>query len=93
MVLLHCKFILNKVGLLFSIVFDAAEDYQLLFQQSASVIMDNIIDLHHDIFSIMLVIASIVFYLIFIIIWKFRAGKRFVRRNFKFTHHTSLEIV
>jgi len=72
---------------------DAAEDYQLMFQCPATQIMDNIIDLHHDIFSIMLVIASIVFYLIVQIIWKFRAGNKLIKRNFNFTHHTTLEIV
>ena len=55
--------------------------------------MDNIVDLHHDIFSIMLFIASIVFFLIYRIIVKFRAGKLFRYRIFSFTHHTSLEIV
>lgn len=55
--------------------------------------MDNIIDLHHDIFSAMLIIAAIVFYLIVVIIWKFRAGNSTTKRDFNFTHHTNLEIV
>lgn len=86
-------FIKNIDNLLISPTLDAAEAYQFLFQCPATMIMDNIIDLHHDIFSIMLVIATVVFYLLIVIIYKFRAGNTLTKRNFNFTHHTNLEIV
>jgi len=61
---------LNKALNLFNItiMFDASEDFQLLLQHPATYVMDNIIDLHHDIFSIMIIVAAVVFYLIFQII-------------------------
>jgi heme/copper-type cytochrome/quinol oxidase subunit 2 len=75
-----------------SICFDAAESGQLLFQHPATKIMDNLIDLHHDIFSVMLIIATIVFYLIVVAVLKFRSDNIFTFRNFNFTHNTFLEV-
>ena len=86
-------FIKSIDNLLISPTLDAAEAYQFLFQCPATMIMDNIIDLHHDIFSFMLVMATIVFYLLIVIIYKFKTGNTLTKRNFNFTHHTNLEIV
>jgi cytochrome c oxidase subunit II len=83
-----------KMILLYSLlIFDAAVKKQLGFQTPATEVMDNIIDLHHDIFSIMLVIATVVFYIMIITIYKFHSKNFKTPRMFSFTHDTSLEIM
>lgn len=73
--------------------FDAAEHGQLMFQCPATKTMDNIVDLHNDIFSIMIIIAAVIFYMVLQIIWKFNSENIKTKRNFAFTHHTSLEVI
>ena len=54
--------------------FDASENKQLTFQSPATDVMNKLIDLHNDIFSVMVILATIVFYMICQNIFNFRAG-------------------
>jgi len=87
------KLFLKLIKKTLTIFFDAAKDSQFSFQTPATEIMDNIIDLHHDIFSIMIVIATIIFYIISVTIWKFRSNNYKTPRNFSYNHQTVLEII
>lgn len=81
-------------NIFFNIIsFGAAEDMQISFQTPATMVMSWLIDLHHDVFSILLFICTVVLYLILVIIYRYRAGNVKVRRNFYFTHNTGLEII
>jgi len=83
----------NMIKTFNAIAFDAAKSGQYLFQCPATNIMNNIVDLHHDIMALMLILAVIVFYLIGLIFVKFRAGAKETKRRFEFTHHTAIEMI
>jgi heme/copper-type cytochrome/quinol oxidase subunit 2 len=65
---------------------------QISFQRPATQTMDQLVDLHHDIFSLLLLLCVIVFYLLAQLVYKFRATNFQTRRNFFFKAHTTLEI-
>jgi cytochrome c oxidase subunit 2 len=74
------------------VAYDAARSGQINFQRPATQTMDQLIALHHDIFSLLLFICTIVFYLLVVIAYKFNATNMFTARNFFFEAHTTLEI-
>jgi len=83
-------YFLNNIN--YSVFFDAAISGQITFQRPATQIMEQLTDLHHDIFAILLFISVLVFYLLVIVAYKFKATNYQSPRNFYFTAHTKLEI-
>jgi heme/copper-type cytochrome/quinol oxidase subunit 2 len=85
--------------------FDYPRSWQVLFQKPANTMMEGIIDLHHDIFTFLLVIITFVSIMLLTIFWNF--GEHYVKQNQMstfvnfmryqtkegLTHHTTLEIV
>lgn len=72
-------------------VADAAEPWQLGFQEPATPTMQGLIDLHHDIFFIMIVILLFVMWILVRTVDLFH--NKNVRRSIKTTHGTVIEIV
>ncbi len=72
------------------IKFDAGINYQINFQDSASPIMEGIIDLHHDIFFFLIIIVSFVIWLLAKSINLFNNNKK---RYTQVIHHNALEII
>ena len=75
------------------ISFDNPKKWQYLFQDPATSIMENIIDLHHDIVFFLVVIFTFVSWMLFRIILFFRTENFFVKRSLYLTHNTFIEIV
>ena len=93
--------ILNRDLLWSNIIFffiDAPRHAQFSFQDPATVIMEGIIDFHHDLMVILIIISSLVSYMIYIIISSFCEEQDefgFYILNTKellISHHTFLEI-
>jgi cytochrome c oxidase subunit 2 len=69
---------------------DYAQPYQLGFQDSASPIMEGIVDLHHDIMFFMSIISIFILYLLIRTVMLFHESQN----NFlKVTHGKVIEIV
>lgn len=75
-------------------------DWQINFQKPATLVMDSIIDLHHDIITFLVVIASVVFYMFAYIFYFFRSdpiirngGRRLKFKRQNINHNAPLEIV
>jgi len=64
--------VINLLGSSFSYL-DSPEDWQVGFQDSASPIMQGIIELHHDLFFFLIIVLSFVFWLLFKIIFTFNS--------------------
>jgi heme/copper-type cytochrome/quinol oxidase subunit 2 len=75
-----------------SFLCDATFSGQIGFQRPATQTMEQLVDLHHDIFSLLLFLCILVFYLLAVSIYKFNATNLATPRNFFFTAHTTLEI-
>jgi heme/copper-type cytochrome/quinol oxidase subunit 2 len=73
--------------------FDAAQSGQMNFQRPATQTMSYLVDLHHDIFAILLFLCVLVFYWLIQAANKFRSTNKFTLRDFQFTAHTGLEVV
>jgi cytochrome c oxidase subunit 2 len=73
-------------------LYDASISGQLNFQRPATQTMEHLVDLHHDIFSILLFLCTVVFYLLAVLIYKFNASDLKTKRNFFFKSHSILEI-
>jgi cytochrome c oxidase subunit 2 len=73
--------------------FDTPERWQLLFQDTATKIMDNIIDLHHDIMFFLVVISTFVFYMLIRIVLAFRVENTETVRTLTLQHHTWMEVI
>lgn len=69
---------------------DAATPWQMGFQDPASPIMSGIIDLHHDIMSIMIFILFFVVYMLGSAVLSFRASKN--PSPYLFTHGAVIEV-
>jgi heme/copper-type cytochrome/quinol oxidase subunit 2 len=76
-----------------NLFFDAPLAGQITFQRPATQTMDQLTDLHHDVFSLLFFLCIVVFYLLAQIIYKFRATNFQTPRNFFFKAHTVLEIL
>ena len=73
-------------------LYDSPRQGQLIFQRPATQTMEQLTDLHHDIFSLLLFLCIVVFYLLVQLVYKFRATNFQTPRNFFFKAHTVLEI-
>jgi len=62
------------------------------FQRPATLIMEKIVDLHHDIFSVLLFLTILVVYLLTVNIFKYSATRIKTKRNFFFRSCAVLEI-
>jgi len=75
--------------------YDIATYWQCLFQDPATPIMENIIDLHHDILFFLVIIITLTSWIIARILFFFKNSERNIQnKRFLFlTHHSILEIV
>ena len=62
--------------------------WQLLFQEAATKIMDNIIGLHHDIMFFLVLISTFAFYMLIRIVLAFRIENTETVRTLTLQHHT-----
>lgn len=69
----------------------APRPWQINFQEPATLIIDSIIDLHHDVITFLVFISTFVIYMLGRIIYQFDARKRNVHSNIN--HNAPLEIV
>jgi cytochrome c oxidase subunit 1 len=78
-----------------SLLLDSPRPYQLGFQDPATPIMEGIIDFHHDIMCILIMISVIVLWFLvrIIILFPNRSLQYVYRPAFFRTHHTALEII
>jgi heme/copper-type cytochrome/quinol oxidase subunit 2 len=67
------------------------KNYQINFQEPATLIMDGIIDLHHDIMAFLVLISIFVIYMLVRIIYFFGAGIDDYRSNYN--HNSPLEVI
>lgn len=70
---------------------DASENWQLSFQDSATPIMEGIINLHHDLMFFILVIFIFVAWMLFRTLWHFRYTKN--PSSSSLTHGTLIEMI
>ena len=73
--------------------FDSPERWQFLFQDAATKIMDNIIDLHHDIMFFLIAISTFVLYMLIQIVLSFRVENTTTARTLTLQHHTWMEVI
>jgi cytochrome c oxidase subunit II len=80
--------------------FDVAVDRQINFQNPATLVMDGVIDLHHDIMAFLILIVVVVAYILFSAVFNFREvanGHREFEQFGEITrhvnHHSLLEVV
>lgn len=70
---------------------DAAEPWQLGFQDAASPMMQGIIDLHHDIFFFLILILVFVLWILVRALWHFHSQKNPIPQ--RIVHGTTIEIL
>lgn len=75
-------------------LFDAARPWQMTFQDPATLAMNNLIDLHHDImFFLILISIFVAYFLVYILkVYTFHNSSLFVLPS-GITHNTVLEII
>lgn len=73
--------------------FDSPERWQFLFQDAATQIMDNIIDLHHDIMFFLIAISVFVSYMLISIVVTYRVENSNTVRTLTRQHHTWMEVI
>nr|YP_008816160.1 cytochrome c oxidase subunit 2 [Roya obtusa]YP_009755748.1 cytochrome c oxidase subunit 2 [Roya anglica]AGZ90369.1 cytochrome c oxidase subunit 2 [Roya obtusa]QIQ22987.1 cytochrome c oxidase subunit 2 [Roya anglica] len=77
---------------LFQVVYcDAAEPWQLGFQDAATPMMQGIIDLHHDIMFFITIIITFVLWMLVRVLWHFHYKKNPIPQ--RFVHGTTIEII
>nr|AND50124.1 cytochrome oxidase subunit 2 [Sphagnum tumidulum] len=77
---------------LFSIAYcDAAEPWQLGFQDAATPMMQGIIDLHHDIFFFLIIILIFVLWMLVRALWHFHYKRNPIPE--RIVHGTTIEII
>lgn len=75
------------------IVFDFPIDWQCLFQDPATSIMENIIDLHHDIMFFLIIITILTSWMLGRVVYFYSAKNTITLRNLYNTHNTLIEVV
>ena len=75
------------------ITFDFPIDWQCLFQDPATNIMENIIDLHHDIMFFLIIITILTSWMLTRVVYFYRTSNLTTVRNLYTTHNTLIEIV
>jgi cytochrome c oxidase subunit 2 len=73
--------------------FDFPRHWQYLFQDPATSIMENIIDLHHDIVFFQIMIITFVLWMLIRIFIFFNSTNRKIIRSLDLTHNTLIEII
>lgn len=73
--------------------FDSPERWQLLFQDAATKIMDNITDLHHDVMFFLVVISIFVLYMLLRIVFAYRVQETATLRTLTLQHNTEMEVI
>jgi heme/copper-type cytochrome/quinol oxidase subunit 2 len=80
--------------------FDVAVDRQINFQNPATLVMDGVIDLHHDIMAFLILIVAVVAYILFSALFNFREAVNGHREFEGFgaitrhvNHHSLLEVI
>jgi len=63
------------------------------FQDPATVIMENIIDLHHDIFYYLVLTTVFIVYILMRILISFNFYNKTVKRDLNLTHHSLIEFI
>ena len=85
--------------LFFFFLKDAPVAMQFSFQDPSTAVMEGIIDFHHDLMIVVVIISSLVSWLLFIIVWKFKESSyssdkiRLNTQTLMLSHHTVLEVV
>lgn len=81
--------------ILFNIIisFDFSKNWQCLFQDPATSIMENIIDLHHDVAFFMVMVITFVLWMLANIYYHFNSANKKAIRSLDFTHNTIIEVV
>lgn len=69
------------------------KNWQMNFQKPATLVMDSIIDLHHDIATFLVIIATFVFYMFAYIVYFFRHSEEAETSLQHINHNAPLEIV
>lgn len=77
----------------FLIFFDFSKNWQSLFQDPATTIMENIIDLHHDIVFFQIIIITLVLWILLRICFFFNIENTKTKRSFFLTHNTLIEVI
>jgi cytochrome c oxidase subunit 2 len=84
--------LLNITSLFFVtpiLIMDYAEPFQMLFQDPATPVMQGVINLHHDIMFILIVITVLVTWLLFRSVYLFKNNQF----PMNFSHGESIEIL
>ena len=76
-----------------NITFDFPLKWQFFFQDPATSIMENIIDLHHDIMFFLILITLLTSWMLYRIIFLFKTTNKTTVRNLYLTHNTFIEVV
>jgi ubiquinol-cytochrome c reductase cytochrome b/c1 subunit len=84
---------LTNQSLLGAFSFDAPQPWQILFQDAATKIMDNITDLHHDIMFFLVLISTFVIYMMVRIVTAYRISNTETVRTITVQHHTWMEVI
>jgi heme/copper-type cytochrome/quinol oxidase subunit 2 len=74
-----------------TVILESPKEWQLGFQDGATSIMEGIVDLHSDVFFVMLTIGFLVIFMVAVSIFKFNSNKRSNFNDVK--HHTLLEVI
>jgi cytochrome c oxidase subunit 2 len=82
-----------KFTLFKNLILDSAASWQFFFQDPATSIMENIIDLHHDIVFFLIVIIVFTSWMMFRIIYLFNNTNTETERSLFLTHNTFIEII
>jgi len=77
----------------FLISFDFPRKWQCLFQDPATSIMENIIDLHHDITFFLVLVITFVLFLLLRVFFFFNANNKKTIRSLDLTHNSLIEII
>lgn len=79
--------------LAWTFLYDAARPWQMTFQDPATIAMNNLIDLHHDIMFFLVLISIFVAYFLFQILNRFTFDTNWSVLPSKVIHNTFLEII
>jgi cytochrome c oxidase subunit 2 len=74
-------------------LYDFPVKWQIFFQDPATSIMENIIDLHHDIMFFLLIIIIFVMWMLFCVIFFFNSNNKSKVCDLNFTHNILLEFI
>lgn len=72
--------------------FDASSNWQLLFQDPASPVMEGIVEFHHDVMFLLVFIVFFVLYMLGSVVLGFSSAPD-NSKLVPFSHNTALEIV